>query len=209
MNGPRDHAPEVTIGKIRIARTFSNIVSPPVIFALLGLTLALVGNEVGVGLLWAAVFGFFVSLAPILFILFMMRIGRISDLHMNTRQERYLPYLVSVLSSSVVLLAVYLFDGPPLLSCLTILNIIVLIILALVNAFWLISIHTASVSAAAVILALIFGPWAGIAFLPFVIMVCAARYYLRRHTIGQIVAGLLLGLTATLLLASMGCFNPV
>jgi membrane-associated phospholipid phosphatase len=137
----------------------------------------------------------------------MMQIGKISDLHMNTRQERYLPYTVSVIASAIVLLAIYLFDGPELLSCLTILNIIVLIILALVNAFWLISIHTASVSAAAVILALVFSPWAGIAFLPFVIMVCAARYYLRRHTIGQIVAGLLLGLSATLIMASMGCFS--
>jgi hypothetical protein len=137
MNGPLDHAPEVTIGKVRLARIFSNIVSPPVIFALLGLALSLVDNELGAGLAWAAVFGFFVSLAPILFILFMMRMGKISDLHMNTRQERYLPYLVSIVSSAVVLLAIYLLDGPPLLSCLTILNIIVLAILGLVNAFWL------------------------------------------------------------------------
>ena len=206
MNGPRDHAPEVTIGKIRIARTFSNIVSPPVIFALLGLVLALKDNEFLYGLGWAAVFGFFVSLAPILFILYMMRIGKISNLHMNTREERYLPYIVSVISSVIVLLAVNLFDGPELLSCLTILNIIVLIILGLVNTFWLISIHTASVSAAAVILWLVFGPGAGLAFLPFVLMVCVARYYLRRHTIGQIIAGLLLGLTATLSLAELGCF---
>lgn len=207
MKGPLDHNPEVTVGKIRFARTFSNIVSPPVIFALLGLALSIVGNEPVEGLMWAAVFGFFVSLAPILFILSMMRIGKISDLHMNTRQERYLPYLVSIISSGLVLLAINLFNGPELLSCLTILNIIVLVILGLVNAFWLISIHTASVSAAAVILSLVFGLEAGLAFLPFVFLVCYARYYLRRHTIGQIVAGLLLGSGATLIMASMGCFS--
>ena len=207
MTAPRDHTAEVTIGKIRIARTFSNIVSPPVIFALLGLALSLAENELVEGLVWAAVFGFFVSLAPILFILFMMRIGKISDLHMNTRQERYLPYLVSVTTSAVVLLLINLFDGPPLLSCLTILNIVVLIILGLVNAFWLISIHTASVSSAAVILGLVFEPWAGIAFLPFVVLVSLARYYLRRHTIGQITAGLLLGSVATVAMASLGCFS--
>ncbi len=207
MNGPRDHTSEVTIGNIRLARTFSNIVSPPIIFALLGLALSLVENELVEGLVWAAVFGFFVSLAPILFILFMMRIGKISDLHMNTRQERYLPYLVSMTTSAVVLLFINLFDGPFLLSCLTILNIVVLIILGLVNAFWLISIHTASVSAAAVILGLVFGVWAGITFLPFVVLVCLARYYLRRHTIGQITAGLLLGTVATFVMASLGCFS--
>jgi len=136
----------------------------------------------------------------------MMRIGRISDLHMNTRQERYLPYLVSVITSGIVLLAIYLFDGPELLSCLTILNIIVLIVLAVVNAFWLISIHAASVSAAAVIFGLVFGWWAAAVFAPFVIGVCWARLYLRRHTPGQVVAGLLLGLAGTLALAYTGCF---
>ncbi len=207
MNGPRDHNAEATVGTIRFARTFSNIVSPPVIFAVLGLALSLAEEGLWPGFLWAAVFGFFVSLAPILFILFMMRIGRITDLHMNTRQERYLPYLVSVTTSAFVLLLIYLFDGPALLSCLTILNLIVLIILAAVNAFWLISIHTASVSAAAVIFWLVFGPWAAAVFLPFVIAVCWARLYLRRHTPGQVVAGLLLGLIGTLSLAYIGCFT--
>jgi membrane-associated phospholipid phosphatase len=206
MNGPRDHSAEATVGTIRFARTFSNIVSPPVIFAVLGLALSLDEEGLWPGFLWAAVFGFFVSLAPILFILFMMRIGRITDLHMNTRQERYLPYLVSVTTSAFVLLLIYLLDGPELLSCLTILNLIVLIILAAVNAFWLISIHTASVSAATIIFGLVFGWWAAVVFSPFLIGVCWARLYLRRHTPGQVVAGLLLGLVGTLTLAALGCF---
>jgi membrane-associated phospholipid phosphatase len=206
MKGPRDHSAEVTIGTIRLARTFSNIVSPPVIFAVLGLALALAEAGLWPGLLWAAFFGFFVSLAPILFILFMMRHGRITDLHMNTRQERYLPYLVSTISSALVLLAIYLFDGPELLSCLTVLNIIVLIILGLVNTFWLISIHTASISAATIITGLVFGIWAAAAVSPLLLMVCWARLYLRRHTPGQVAAGLLLGLVASLALAFSGCF---
>ena len=206
MNGPRDYSAEVTVGTIRFARIFSNIVSPPTIFAVLGLALALAEDGLWPGFLWAAVFGFFVSLAPILFIVFMMRIGRITDLHMNTRQERYLPYLVSTVTSAVVLAVIYLFDGPELLSCLTILNIVVLVILGLVNAFWLISIHTASISAAAVIGGLVFGVGAAVALLPLLLMVCWARLYLRRHTLGQVGAGLLLGLAATLALAATGCF---
>lgn len=207
MNGPRDHSAEVTVGTIRLARTFSNIVSPPTIFAVLGLALALAEDGLWPGFLWAAVFGFFVSLAPILFIIFMMRIGRITDLHMNTRQERFLPYLVSTITSAVVLGAVYLFEGPELLICLTVLNLIVLIILGLVNAFWLISIHAASISAATIIAGLVFGMWAAVALVPFLLMVCWARLYLRRHTVGQVTAGLLLGVMATLVLAFAGCFT--
>ena len=206
MNGPRDYSAEVTVGTIRFARIFSNIVSPPTIFAGLGLALALAEDGLWPGFLWAAVFGFFVSLAPILFIVFMMRIGRITDLHMNTRQERYLPYLVSTVTSAVVLAVIYLFDGPELLSCLTILNIVVLVILGLVNAFWLISIHTASISAATVIAGLVFGVWAAVALLPVLLMVCWARLYLRRHTLGQVGAGLVLGVVATMALAATGCF---
>ena len=209
MNGPRDHSAEVTIGAIRAARTFSNIVSPPAIFAVLGLALAWAERDFWAGLLWAAVFGFFVSLAPILFILFMLRIGQITDLHMNTRQERYLPYLVSIVGSTIALLAIRFYEGPELLSCLAILNIIVLVVLALVNTFWLISIHTASISAAAIIAGSVFSIWAGVLVLLLVILVCWARLFLRRHTAGQVSAGLLLGLLSSIGLVLMGCFNDV
>lgn len=206
MNGPLDHSAEVTVGKIRFARTFSNVVSPPVIFAILGLALGVLEEGLWLGLLWAAVFGFFVSLAPILFIVYMMRIGRITDLHMNLRQERYIPYVVSIVTSGLVLLLISLFDGPELLSCLTILNIIVLVVLGLVNTVWLISIHTASVSAAAFVIGLVFGWWAAAVFSPFLIMVCWARLFLRRHSPGQVLAGLVLGFSGVGSLALLGCF---
>lgn len=207
MNGPKDHSAEVTVGTIRFARTLSNVVSPPVIFAILGLALGIADEGLWLGFLWAAVFGFFVSLAPILLIVYMMRIGRITDLHMSSRQERYIPYIVSITTSGIVLLLISLFDGPDYLSCLTVLNIIVLILLGLVNTVWLISIHTASVSAAAFVIGLVFGWWAAAVFSPFLIMVCWARLYLRRHTLGQVVAGLLLGFSGVGGLALLGCFT--
>ena len=157
MNRYRDHSPAVTIGWVRVARRFSNVVSPPVIFA--SLALALSWNELGFwdGLLWAAVYGFWVSLAPILFVLYLLQTGRISDLHMNTARERRWPYVASVLGAVIALLFLLIFDGPELLHCLAIFSIIELATLSIITNFWMISIHATSIAAATVIVGLVFG----------------------------------------------------
>ncbi|MCI0395843.1 MAG: hypothetical protein L0332_14995 [Chloroflexi bacterium] len=204
---PRDHSSAATVGKIRLARTFSNIVSPPMIFAVLGLALAWRELAFWPGLLWAAVFGFFASLAPILFIVYLLRTGRITDLHMNTTQERHLPYLVSLVGSAVALGLLLLFEGPLLLRCLALFNTIVLSVLGLVNTIWLISIHAASIAATALIAGRVFGPSSALLTVPLVILVCWARLFLRRHTPAQVAAGLALGLAAVLALSFTGCFN--
>jgi hypothetical protein len=84
MNRYRDYSPASTVGWVRVARRFSNLVSPPVIFAILALALS--WNELGFwdGLIWAAVFSFWVSLAPIQFVLYLLQTGRKYDQHMNT-----------------------------------------------------------------------------------------------------------------------------
>ena len=69
---PRDHHVADRIGGVRAARLFSNIVSPPVMFAVVGLVVALTSVPFWQALSWAAIFGFFVSLAPILFVLYLL-----------------------------------------------------------------------------------------------------------------------------------------
>ncbi len=206
MTTPKDHSAESTIGSVRTARIFSNIISPPVMFAGLGLTLSWRDLPFWPGLLWAAIFGFWVSLMPILFVVYRLRAGKISDLHMNTTQERRLPYLVSVFGALVALTIVRLFDGPDLLLCLSVFSVIELSILGLINDFWKISIHAASISATAVIVGLVYGLGVGLLLLPLVLLVTWLRLYLRRHTVTQVGAGLALGVTAPLLLTQFGCF---
>ena len=91
MNTPRDGNAEMTTGFVRVARIFSTVVSPPVMFAVLGLAVAWKELPFWEGLLWAAVYGFWVSLMPILVVAYMLRIGRISDLHMSNTKERRIP----------------------------------------------------------------------------------------------------------------------
>ena len=206
MTKPLDHYEEHRTGTVKAARLFSNIVSPPVLFALLGLAFALYERPSLNGLLWAAVYGFFVSLLPILIVLYLLKTGRIAELHMSNTGERHIPYISAVLSAGIVFILITFFDGPELLRCLAIFNMIELATLGVINAFWLISMHATGIMATFLLVGLVFG-WAySLIVLPFVVMVCAVRLYLRRHTVMQVIAGLALGIVTVYFMTLMGCF---
>ena len=97
MNLPRDFEIQNRTGLVKFARVYSNVVSPPVMFAILGLAISLKIMPFWPGLGWAAVYGFLVSLAPILFVLYLLKTGRITELHMSNTRERSIPYLSAIL----------------------------------------------------------------------------------------------------------------
>lgn len=206
MNEPRDYNTSSTVGTVRAARTLSNIISPPVIFAFLGLSLSLSELPFRPGLAWAVVYGFWVSLVPILIVVYFLKSGRISDLHMNTRHERHIPYAASTLGSLVALLFIQFFGGPQSLQCLSLFSMIALGLLGLINYFWLISIHAASVAAATIILGLVYGIWTAAITMPILIVICWARLYLRRHTYAQVSTGLIVGSLTVIMFTFAGCF---
>ena len=191
---------------VRAARMFSNIISPPVIFALMGLALAMYELPFWEGLLWAAVYGFWVSLVPSLLVGYLLKTGRISDLHMSNTRERRLPYVTSVIGSVIALVVILLFDGPELMRCLAIFSIIELAALGIITNFWLISIHATAMASATVICGIVFGWWTLIILVPFTAVVCFVRLFLRRHDVVQIAAGLALGTGTVILLVQLGCF---
>jgi membrane-associated phospholipid phosphatase len=98
------------------------------------------------------------------------------------------------------------FDGPELLRCLLIFNIIELAALAIINIWWLISIHVTGVVASWIIVGLVFGWTASLIVVPFVISVAWVRLYLKRHTPLQVIAGAALGIVSVLSLRLIGCF---
>lgn len=81
------------------------------------------------------------------------------------------------------------FDGPELLRCLTLFNAIELALLGLINVVWLISIHATGIMATMLLVGLVFGWAASLIVLPFVVLVCWVRLYLKRHNPLQILAG--------------------
>src|SRR5690606_30529138 len=141
-----------------------------------------------------------------LFVLYLLRSGRIVELHMSDTSERHLPYLVAMLGTLVVIALLFVFDGPELLVCLALFNLVTLVAVALINLRWLISFHAAAAMAMGTIVTLVFGWLSGLLLSPVVALVVAVRLYLRRHTVGQVVAGMLLGAGGVLFLWQLGCF---
>ena len=206
MTSPLDEARHNRTGFVRTARLYSNIVSPPTIFAILGLALAWYELPLLQGFLWAAVYGLLVSLAPIIFVLYLLKTGRIRELHMSHTGERHWPYLIAVLCAALAYGLLTWFGGPDLLRCLSLFNVAELAALGIINIFWLISIHATGIMAALVIVGLVFGWLATLLVLPFVISVCWVRLYLKRHTPAQVTAGLILGVASVIMITLTGCF---
>lgn len=206
MTTPLDQQEHNRKGLIRAGRLFSNIVSPPVIFAVIGLVLSLKALPFPQSLAWAAVYGFVVSLMPILLVLWLLKTGRISELHMSDTSERHIPYLAAVICGFIIFGIVIFFDGPQLLRCLAVFNIVTLSALGLINVRWLISFHATAISAAWVIVGFVFGWAASLIVLPFLFGVIVVRLYLKRHTVTQVIAGMFLGVGTVCLLALFGCF---
>jgi membrane-associated phospholipid phosphatase len=176
-------------------------------FAVLGLAVALWELPFWQGLAWATIYGLLVSLAPILFVLYLLKTGRITELHMSDTRERHLPYLSAFFFSAVTFGLVTLFQGPELMRCLTVFNMVELALLGIINIFTLISIHTTGVMASMIVVGLVFGWAASLLVLPFVITISWVRLYLKRHTPAQIVAGLVLGVVSVVSLTLIGCFQ--
>lgn len=208
MSKPRDHHVHHRIGAVKAARLFSNIVSPPVMFAVLGLAFSLRELPFWPGFGYAAAYGLMVSLAPILVILYLLKTGHIAELHMSNTRERHIPYLSAIVCTGLAYLLFVTLNAPELLRCLTLFNIIELIVLSIINFFFLISIHATGIMAVFVLVGLVYG-WtlAVVAVLPFVLLVCYVRLYLKRHTPAQIIAGLLLGALSVIWLLPFGCFT--
>lgn len=177
-------------------------------FAVFGLALCLKVLPVGPAFVWGGAYGLLLSLAPILYVVYLLRTGRIAELHMSNTEERFLPYLAAVVCALIMIVLLVLFDGPELLRCLTIFNAIELSALALITTRYLISMHSAATTAITVLVMAIWGLWWGIVVgLPLIALVAAARLYLRRHTVDQIVSGWILGAGIIYVMFPFGCFS--
>lgn len=185
----------------KIARTISHIISPPVVFAAMGIAVGV--KEMGwwPGLGWAVMHGVLISLLPIAYVVYLLQTGQISDITM-TRSERRIPYLVGTLFSILVIVILLIFPVSKGLLCLSMVEAISLAAMGLINNYWKISNHSTAVAAAALISGSFFGVWVGWSLVAVLAFVVFLRLYLRRHTPMQLVAGILLAL---IVVAGLGC----
>lgn len=208
MTVPRDTHKADRTGMVRVARTLSNVISPPIMFAFTGLALGVHERPFWPGLAWGAVYSLLIAMTPMVVIIYLLRTGRISDIHMSAIHERHIPYLTAVISGLAAYVLLWVFDGPQMLRCLAVLSILTLGALGLINTRWLISIHATAAASTWTIMSLVFGWAVSLALLPFVVLICLIRLYLKRHTPAQVLAGVALGISGALLMRLFGCFIP-
>ena len=208
MAAPRDLREEDRVGTVKLARTLSNVISPPTMFALTGLALAIYETSIWPGLAWGIFYSVLIALTPLAVIFYLLRSGRIADLHMSSTGERHIPYLTAVISGTIAYLILTWFNGPLLLRCLAILSVLTLGALSLINTRWLISIHATAAAATWLIATLVFGWVVGMLLFPILVLICWIRLYLKRHSPAQVLAGVAVGLTIVLIMRAFGCFIP-
>lgn len=177
-----------------LVNPFTNL-TPALAVLLLGGMGGVSGNQMGLALGIGILFG---TVLPALYVLRLRRMGEIGEWDVQDRNLRLKPLAWGVAS---YLIGFTLMDfagagGIPLglMFCYGTNTLVVLVI----TRRWKISVHAVGISGPLAACHMAFGaivyPWWGL-----LALVAVSRVYLGRHTIMQVVAGALLGLTLTVL----------
>jgi hypothetical protein len=174
-----------------LAKGVSIIFSPP----LLGvISLVLVGLRLNAASDWGwlAAYGIFTIVAPILYLVVLMRRGEVSDFHMKDRLERFKPLRVVLLLFFLCWLIFLVSGAPVLFQTFALMGMLQSAAIYLITLRWKISGHGAGAAGFSVLLWGLYGAAAAPAFL-FIPLVIWARLALDRHDLPQTLAGSALG----------------
>lgn len=140
----------------------------------------------------------FFSLLPILFILILFRLGRVSNLNLEVKEQRTLPLLFAIGAACIGLGIFYVIAAPREIIWAGLAYIANGIIFGAITQFWKISFHTGVYTGCVTVLVLIL-PDAGFAWLFLLVPLIAwARVRRKRHTLVQTVVGVLIALINTI-----------
>ncbi len=192
------------------AQIVSDVISPPVVWALMALPIA--GRNARSPqdtLNWAGIYIFIVAMVPTFYIALQVRRGNITDLHMPNREERIRPFVVSTISTALATVLLYQINASAIMRLFAMSSLIQLVIMALITTMWQISIHTMSITGAVITAGTLFGIPIAIVLAPLIVIVALARLKLRRHTRAQVIAGFVVGaISVSTLLAIAGLMEP-
>ncbi|WP_142057431.1 phosphatase PAP2 family protein [Pseudarthrobacter sp. B4EP4b] len=178
--------------KNRIAGWITEVFQPPVVVSVQLLVSPLTQPGFPGTMAYGALAALFVCVIPLLLLLVLVRLGKVTDHHVSDRKQRA-PVLLMTLGSIVAGLLVLEAAGAPESVVAMVLAVVGgVVVLAGVSPFWKISGHAAAISSSVVIAVMMLGP----AWLPLLLLIPAvgwSRVVLRAHTAAQVVAGSLFG----------------
>jgi membrane-associated phospholipid phosphatase len=191
----------------RLAGWVSNVFNPAIISVT---TQILAASQLATPIAWRWVIYSIVlsTVAPLMMITYLLKKGKVSDIDIFHRQQRYFPYLFTIFCNVIILATMLLGLAPSLLIYLLIAGILQGLIMFGINMRWKISAHSAGIANFSVFLLFLFGSFA----LPVIFlipMMIWARVRLKRHTFLQTLAGASMGiLVLGLFLIYFSIHNP-
>lgn len=186
------------------AHAVSLLLSPPVVWAVWVYATAYL-RGVNHAFIFASLFALSICVAPMLFVAYKVRNGKISDMHMRESKERYVPYSIAIVGGILTGLVYLRYDAGPVLLLVALVSIVELSIMLAATFYMKVSLHAMALSSVIAATTLLFGFDQGLLFMPLLLLVALARLVLRRHTTLQIMAGVLIGvLTPMLVVAAAG-----
>lgn len=176
------------------AQIVSNVLSPPVVWAIWVYPIALaVTPSPDTAYFHATLFTILVCLMPMVYVVLMVKLGKIGDLHMRESRERYIPYAVSIVAGCITMAILYPLGAHPVLLILTLISIVQLSLMLIGTFFNHISAHAMAITSVTSATALIFGLSRAYMVVPVIMLVVLARLVLKRHTPVQLMIGTLIG----------------
>ena len=176
----------------RTAKWLTEVFQPPVVVSLQLLVspLAQPGFPGTIG--YGALAALFVCVLPLMVLLVLVRLGKVTDHHVSDRKQRAPVLLMALGCIAVGLLVLGAVDAPESVFAMVLAVVGGVAVLAVVSPFWKMSGHAAAVSCAAVVSVLMLGA----AWAPLLLLIPAvswSRVVLRAHSLAQVVAGSLFG----------------
>jgi len=175
--------------KNKIARLASDILNPFVITIGVLIVLSLKeGNGIPDMLKWLLI-TVVISVVPVIIIVFVLvRKKKLDSFYSNPREQRNIVYILSSVLAAIDCFFIWYFHAPKLLAVIFTAGLVAVIIFMIINYFWKISLHTAFITAAIVVLILEYGPWA-LWSSTALLLVAWSRVVLKQHNILQVCSG--------------------
>lgn len=173
-----------------LARWVSRLFSPPLL-GLIGALLLAVWLPSLSG--WLSVYLLLALVLPVGYTIYLVRVGLLSDFHMQIREQRIRPMTFTLVCGAVAWGTLTLGRAPRLLMVFSLASALQTAFLLLVTLRWKISGHATATASLATLLWMLWGGTAvyALAFIP---LVAWARVRLNRHSVMQTIGGSLAGM---------------
>ncbi len=147
---------------------------------------------------WLAIVVLFVTVLPALSIAVMVRLSKVSDLHLQNREERFLPLCCTLISMIVGTFLLYRLGAAREIVWAGVAYITNSVIFSAITPLWKISFHSSVATGCVTVLVMLVNPLFGWLFL-LVPLISWARVYRKRHTFLQTVVGAALAVGNTVI----------